>query len=179
MQIDQIELDRLNFYRVSELHGGLVLGQLVQRARDPWLIRQLTQHSAEEVRHSQIWAETIVAVGGRLRPVRSTYQTRLAHVVGVPRSLFQVLALTQVFERRVYRHFIEHDRLPGTHSTVRRSLQLMIAEEREHLSWVKTWLEREAERRGSKLAAMLEQYRRVDEMIYDRLMVEYQFRKAA
>jgi demethoxyubiquinone hydroxylase (CLK1/Coq7/Cat5 family) len=179
MQISQIELDRLNFYRASELHGGLVLGQLVRRARDPWLIQQLTQHSAEELRHSQVWTETILAVGGRPVPLRATYQTRLAEAVGAPASLFQVLALTQVFERRVYRHFIEHDRMSGTHPTVRMALQLMIEEERQHLCWVRQWLEREAERRGDEVRETMQRYQQMDDQIYNQLVIEYEFRRAA
>ena len=78
MDITSRELDFLNFYRASELHGGLILGQVVRRARDPELVLDLTRHSAEEVMHAQLWTETIIAVGGRIRPVRETYQARYA-----------------------------------------------------------------------------------------------------
>ena len=179
MQISNIELDRLNFYRASELHGGLVLGQLVTRTRDPWLVEQLTRHSAEEVRHAQIWTETIIDVGGRPSPLRRTYQSQLGDIVGAPASVFQVLALTQVFERRVYRHFLMHDKLPGTHPRVREALHLMIEEEKHHLSWVQEWLEQEAQRRRIDLREQLAQYTRADEQVYSRLVVQYEFSKAA
>ncbi|HSJ08557.1 MAG TPA: ferritin-like domain-containing protein, partial [Longimicrobiales bacterium] len=156
MEIGKIELDLLNFYRASELHGGLVLGQLVRRARDPHLVLELTRHSAEEVMHAMLWTETIIAVGGRPAPVRATYQVHLCAEVGAPSSLFQVLALTQVFERRVYRHFIEHARTPGTHPLVRATLERMVEEEKGHLSWVKDWLESEAARRGVVLRGVLD-----------------------
>ena len=118
MEITSRELAFLNFYRASELHGGLILGQLSRRARGSELVLDLTRHSAEEVMHAQLWTETIIAVGGQVRPVRETYQTRYARHVGTPISLVEVLALTQVFERRVYRHFAEHLRRPGTHPHV-------------------------------------------------------------
>ena len=179
MQISQIELERLNFYRASELHGGLVLGQLVTRTRDAWLVERLTRHSAEEVRHAQIWTETIIDVGGKPRPLRDTYQAHLGAIVGAPASVFQVLALTQVFERRVYRHFLMHDRLPGTHPRVREALHIMLEEEKHHLSWVKEWLEQEAQRRGRSLKDLLLQYQRADDQVYERLIVEYDFEAAA
>ena len=47
MQISDRELTLLNFYRASELQGGLVLGRLAQHVRDPELIVRLTAHSAE------------------------------------------------------------------------------------------------------------------------------------
>src|SRR5687767_117090 len=166
MEINAIELARLNFYRASELHGGLVLGQLVKRVRDGSLILNLTRHSAEEVMHAQLWTETILAVGGRPAPVRDTYQRRLAGVVGAPASVFQVLALTQVFERRVYRHFIYHARLAGTHPVVRACLERMVEEEKDHLSWVKQWLDEEGARRGVDVHALINSFTRADAAVY-------------
>lgn len=177
--ISALELARLNFYRASELQGGLVLGQLVRRVRDPELIAELTRHSAEEVAHAQLWTETIVAVGGAPRPVRDTYQSHYARAIGAPTSVLQVLALTQVFERRVYRHFLDHARVPGTHPLVRATLERMCEEEKHHLSWVKQWLDREEERRPGHVPSLMARYAAIDEAVYARLIVEYDFRKAA
>jgi demethoxyubiquinone hydroxylase (CLK1/Coq7/Cat5 family) len=176
MLIDDRELDRLNFYRASELHGGLILGQLALRTREPHLLEQLTRHSAEEVVHAQLWTDTIVAVGGRLRPVRRTYQTLYAEAVGGVSSIFQVLALTQVFERRVYRHFIEHERRAGTHPLVRQTLRRMVEEEKDHLSWVKDWLDASARRRGVDLHAALAPWVELDDRVYAELAEEYGWR---
>jgi hypothetical protein len=49
MDITTRELGFLNFYRASELHGGLILGQLARRARGSALVLDLTRHAAEEV----------------------------------------------------------------------------------------------------------------------------------
>ena len=178
-QVSSLEIERLNFYRASELHGGLVLGQLVRGVRDPQLILELTRHSAEEVVHAQLWTETILAVGGTPRPVRDTYQTYYARAIGAPASVLQVLALTQIFERRVYRHFLDHARLPGTHPAVRATLERMCEEEKHHLSWVKHWLDRESERDAGRVARIMADYAAVDDVIYDQLSVDFGFRRAA
>ena len=178
-QVSALELARLNFYRASELQGGLVLGQLVRRVRDGELIAELTRHSAEEVVHAQLWTETILAVGGSPRPVRHTYQSHYARAIGAPASVLQVLALTQVFERRVYRHFLEHARLRGTHPAVRATLERMCEEEKHHLSWVKRWLDREEARRPGRVRELIARYSAVDDAVYARLTVEYEFRAAA
>lgn len=179
LQVSAQERAWLNFYRASELHGGLVLGQLAQRTRDPWLLEQLTRHSAEEVVHAELWTRTIIEVGGVPRPVRRTYQRLYAERIGVPSSVFQVLALTQVFERRVYRHFIEHERRPGTHPVVRATLRRMVEEEKQHLSWVKEWLDREAIRRGDAVRRTMAEYRSVDEAVYAELVAAFGYRSAA
>ncbi|HMI47884.1 MAG TPA: ferritin-like domain-containing protein [Gemmatimonadaceae bacterium] len=173
------EIALLNFYRASELHGGLILGQMVRRARDPELILNLTRHSAEEVMHAQLWTETIIAIGGRPAPVRDTYQTRYAEEVGTPISMLEILALTQVFERRVYRHFMEHLRQPSVHPIVAATLQRMLDEERGHLKWVKRWLDAQAAQRQEEVREVMQRYAAVDERVYASISAEYGWRLAA
>lgn len=179
MTVTNSEIALLNFYRASELHGGLILGQMVRRTRDPGLILSLTRHSAEEVMHAQLWTETIIAVGGRPAPVRDTYQTRYAEAVGTPLTLLEVLALTQVFERRVYRHFTLHLRVPGVHRVVAQTLQRMLDEERGHLSWVRHWLDEQAKDRGQEVRDVMRRYALADRQIYDALSSEFGLRWAA
>jgi bacterioferritin (cytochrome b1) len=173
------EIALLNFYRASELHGGLILGQMVRRARDPELILNLTRHSAEEVMHAQLWTETIIAIGGRPAPVRDTYQTRYAEEVGMPISMLEILALTQVFERRVYRHFTEHVRRPGLHPVLAATLQRMLDEERGHLTWVKKWLDCQSVQRPDEVRDVMRRYADVDERVYAAIATEYGWRLAA
>jgi demethoxyubiquinone hydroxylase (CLK1/Coq7/Cat5 family) len=173
------EIALLNFYRASELHGGLILGQMVRRTRDPRLILSLTRHSAEEVMHAQLWTETIIAIGGRPAPVRDTYQTRYAEAVGTPVTMLEVLALTQIFERRVYRHFTLHLRVPGIHPAVAATLRRMIEEERGHLSWVKAWLDEQSRGRGAEVREVMRKYALADQRIYDILSNEYGLKWAA
>ena len=179
MTVTNSEIALLNFYRASELHGGLILGQMVRRTRDPALILSLTRHSAEEVMHAQLWTETIIAVGGKPAPVRDTYQTRYAEAVGTPLTLLEVLALTQVFERRVYRHFTLHLRVPGVHPVIAQTLQRMLEEERGHLSWVKHWLDQQAKERGQEVRDVMRRYALADRQIYDALSSEFGLRWAA
>lgn len=179
MIVDNAEISLLNFYRASELHGGLILGQMVRRTRDPQLILQLTRHSAEEVMHAQWWTETIIAVGGQPAPVRDTYQNRYVEAVGTPVSTIEVLALTQVFERRVYRHFLLHLRRPGLHPAIVATLRRMLEDEKGHLSWVQHWLEEQSKERSAEVRSVIERYVVADRRIYDTLVLEYGFRSAA
>jgi len=129
--------------------------------------------------HAQLWTETIIAVGGQVRPVRETYQARYARHVGTPMSLVEVLALTQVFERRVYRHFTEHLRRPGTHPYVCATLERMLEEEKGHLRWVKRWLDEQAAERGPMVAETLARYTAADALVYAGLTAELEWQVAA
>ena len=179
MQITDRELTLLNFYRASELHGGLVLGRLVQHVCDPDLIARLTAHSAEEVMHAQLWTETIVDVGGKPSPTSDTYQSRYAAAIGAPTSLLEVLALTQVFERGVYRHFVLHLRRRGTHPRVQATLRRMLADERGHLSWVKEWLDRQTGARRDAIPMLMHRYSMVDAEIRKQLLDDYEWEELA
>jgi demethoxyubiquinone hydroxylase (CLK1/Coq7/Cat5 family) len=179
MEITERELAVLNFYRASELQGGLILGRLVEHVRDPELIVRLTAHSAEEVMHAQLWTETIVAVGGRPRPTSDTYQSRYAAAIGTPASLVEVLALTQVFERGVYRHFVRHLRRAGTHRRVQATLRRMLDDERGHLSWVQEWLGRQTGARRAAIPALMRRYGAVDAAIHQQLLLDYEWEELA
>ena len=179
MDITDRELTLLNFYRASELQGGLILGRLVEHVRDPELIVRLTEHSAEEVMHAQLWTETIVAVGGRPRPTADTFQARYASAIGTPTSLVEVLALTQVFERGVYRHFVQHLRRPGTHRCVQATLRRMLDDERGHLSWVQDWLNRQTGSRRAAIPALMHRYAEVDARIHAQLLIDYEWEELA
>lgn len=180
LEVSERELGFLNFYRASELHGGLILAQVARRTRDGGLAVDLLRHSAEEVDHARLWTETIVAVGGRVRPVRETYQARYAEIVGRPVGLLHVLALTQIFERRVYRHFTEHLRRRSTHPAVRVTLRRMLEEEKGHLIWVKRWLDTQRSAgRAAEVDAVMRRYAEVDAHVYSALTVELGWREAA
>jgi demethoxyubiquinone hydroxylase (CLK1/Coq7/Cat5 family) len=178
-EVPDHELRFLNFYRASELHGGLILGQVARRTRDAVLSNDLLKHSAEEVEHARVWTETIIRVGGRVQPVRNTYQSRYAEAIGRPVGVLHVLALTQIFERRVYRHFTEHLRRPNTHPAVQAALRQMLEEEKGHLSWVKHWLDQQALTRGSIVHEIMRRYAEVDRQVYAALTLELGWRMAA
>ena len=174
-EVPEQEIATLNFYRASELHGGLVLGTLAGRVRDGELMARLTRHAAEEVIHAQLWTDTILAVGGRPTPIRWTYQRFYARELGPLWSVADVLALTQVFERRVYRHFLRHARQPDVHPVVRQTLERMIEEEKDHLSWVWTWLQTRPARHRRRIRDRMAAFAQADARIYEELEPRFGF----
>ena len=177
--VSATEMTLLNFYRASELRGGLVLATVAERVREPELFLALTRHGAEEVEHAGLWAETMRDLGGRPWPTRDTAQARYAATVGRPSSLLHVLALTQVFERSVYAHFVERQRDPATHPRIRRTLERMIEDEKGHLSWVRQWLDEQRARRPDVVEETLERYAAADPEVWKRMCRDYGYEAAA
>lgn len=161
----------LSYYRESELAGGLVMGRLSQETEDDALRAKLTEHCAEETRHAQLWTETLERLGARPRRVRETYQSRYQERLGAPRSMLDVLALTQVFERRVVRHFRAHLSWPETHPVIAETLRTMIADEAGHISWVREWLDEYGAAHGrAQVQDKLREYEAVDREVYAEVM---------
>src|SRR3954470_6754121 len=114
LEISENELWLLSYYRESELAGGLLMGRLARETDDDDLRVRLTEHCAEEAGHAWAWTQCIQRVGGTPKKVRETYQARYHAAVGNPTNLLEVLALTQVFERRGGRDFRPHPFLART-----------------------------------------------------------------
>jgi acyl carrier protein len=146
------------------------MGRLARETDDDDLRVRLTEHCAEEARHAWAWTEAILKVGGTPRRVSETYQSRYHAAVGNPSNLLEVLALTQIFERRVVRHFKAHLTWPGTHPEVARTLQQLIDEEVGHIRWVKDRLDAYAAAHGELVVKeMLERFQRIDDQVYNEL----------
>jgi len=171
MEISDNDLWILSYYRESELAGSLVMGRLAHETDDDDLRVHLTEHCAEEAQHAWLWTETIRKVGGTPKRVAETYQTRYYAEIGTPVSLLEILALTQVFERRVIRHFRAHMKWPNTHPAVLETLQRMIDDEVGHISWVKDRLDRYAAEKGAAIVtATMRRFTEVDERVYEAAM---------
>jgi bacterioferritin (cytochrome b1) len=170
LEISENELWLLSYYRASELAGGLLMGRLASETDDDDLRVRLTEHCAEETRHAWAWTECILKVGGTPKKVSETYQSRYHAAVGNPTNLLEVLALTQIFERRVVRHFRAHMSWPGTHPEVKRTLRQLIEDEAGHIRWVKDRLDAYAAANGEKVVnEMMERFKRIDEEVYNGL----------
>ena len=170
LEVSENELWLLSYYRESELAGALLMGRLARETDDDDLRVRLTEHCAEEARHAWAWTECILRVGGVPKKVSETYQSRYHAAVGNPGNLLEVLALTQIFERRVVRHFRAHLSWPGTHPEIKRTLQELIDDEAGHIRWVKDRLDAYAAANGEAVVKeMMEQFKRVDEEVYNTL----------
>ena len=171
MDISEKDLWILRYYRESELAGSLIMGRLARETDDDDLRVHLTEHCAEEAHHAWLWTETILKVGGTPKRVAETYQTRYYAEIGTPTSLLEILALTQVFERRVIRHFRAHMKWPNTHPAVLETLQRMIDDEVGHISWVKDRLDRYAAEKGEAVVTeTMRRYTEVDQRVYEAAM---------
>lgn len=152
---------RLNWYRQSELEGALLLGRMVRAAKDAFLVRKLTKHAADEARHAMLWAEAIAESGLPTIRIFRSYQSLYGDRGGMPSGLTEVLAFTQIFERRVHKRFTTELRQTELPVPVQKAFEIMIADETDHLEWVLLWLKQRPD--GEEL---LQKYQAIDLAVY-------------
>jgi hypothetical protein len=156
---------RLNWYRQSELEGALLLGRMVRAANDSFLVRKLTRHAADEARHAALWADAIAEIGLPTIRIFRSYQSLYGDHGGMPVGMQEVLAFSQIFERRVHKRFTAELHQSDLPAPARRAFEIMIGDEYDHLEWVLHWLRTQADSE-----AVLQKYQSIDLAVYHEVL---------
>jgi demethoxyubiquinone hydroxylase (CLK1/Coq7/Cat5 family) len=177
-RVNENELWMASFYRSSEISGALFFGRVARTIRGP-LQKDVTHHFADESAHASYWTDCIYELDERALALRDAYQDRYMEAVGVPASLMEVMAITQVFEKRVISQYNQHMRREQTPAPVRATIQKIMRDERWHVRYVREALQTMEKRHGQEeIAATLARYTAADEQIYAKAIAEYDERFA-
>ena len=155
---------KINWYRQSELEDAMLLGRVVRQADDPYLISKLVKHAADEARHAAVWQDVLERLNFPTIRIFRSYQSFYTQHITVPASITEVLALTHIFEQRVWRQFDQELRDEKTPAIMRQTIEHLHQDESGHLGWVGRYLAEQID--GQKLIAA---YRCVDEKVYAEL----------
>jgi hypothetical protein len=86
----------------------------------------------------------------------------------------EVMAVTQVFERRVIGQYRRHLRYPGIQPAVRRTIEKIMVDERWHISYVRDALAGMAQRYGeAEIAHSLDRFDAADREVDATTLAEY------
>jgi len=163
----------LSYYRSSEINGALFFGRVARVVRGPLAV-DVTHHFADESTHASLWTHCLSDLGLEPIKVGRAYQDQYLAAIGVPANLMEVMAITQVFERRVIGQYRLHLRHPGTHPAVRATIDRIMVDERWHISYVSDALRAMEDRYGADtVAATLRRFAAADEEVYAKTLCEY------
>ncbi|HEY3872455.1 MAG TPA: ferritin-like domain-containing protein [Actinocrinis sp.] len=172
-ELTENDLWLLNYYRSSEINGALFFGRVARIVRGPLQV-DVTHHFADESNHAKYWTECIDDLGHVPDRQRSAYQDQYLEAAGMPANLMEVLAVTQVFEKRVISQYHRHLRFPGTHPRVRATIETIMLDERWHVKYVRdALLEMAARYGGERVDKTVEDYARADREVYAKTISEY------
>ena len=177
---DENELWLLSFYRTSEISGSLFFGKLARTLRPGPIQVDMTKHFADEAQHAWYWTECIRDLGAKPLKLADAYQDQYASAAGMPANLMEVLAITQVFEKRVIHQYTRHVKSPDLKAPIARTLGKIMQDELWHLSWVKQALESmEPEYGRETIEKTIERFRAADREVYANTMKEQEERLRA
>jgi hypothetical protein len=171
--MNENDLWLLSFYRSSEISGALFFGRVARTIRGP-LQADVTHHFADEANHASYWTHCIDQMGATAIPMRDAYQDRYLEAVGIPASLMEVMAITQVFEKRVIAQYHSHLRQREIATPVKETIEKIMTDERWHVRYVRDALKSMEARYGAEeIEATLKRFTAADEEIYREVLAEY------
>jgi demethoxyubiquinone hydroxylase (CLK1/Coq7/Cat5 family) len=163
----------LSYYRSSEINGALFFGRVARTIRGP-LQRDVTHHFADEATHAHYWTQCLDELDSAPLALGRGYQDQYLEAVGLPANLMEVMAITQVFEKRVIGQYRRQLRFPGTHPAVRRTIETIMVDERWHIHYVREALAGMARRYGeAEIARTLDRFAAADREVYAATVAEY------
>jgi hypothetical protein len=172
--LSENDLWLLSFYRSSEINGALFFGRVARTLRGGPLQADVTHHFADEANHAKYWTRCIEDLGYNAEKLSGSYQDQYLEAVGLPANLMEVMAITQVFEKRVIGQYHRHLRAPDTHPRVRQTIETIMEDERWHVKYVRDALQEMAKKYGQELVDdTLARFTAADEEVYAKTLAEY------
>jgi hypothetical protein len=175
--IDENELWILSFYRTSEISGALFFGTLARTMRPGSIQRDMTKHFSDEALHAWYWTACINDLGARPLKIGEAYQDQYLAAAGMPVNIMEVLAITQVFEKRVINQYARHAQAPNLQKEVRETLAKIMLDERWHIEWIQEALKKmEPDYGKDAIDSTLKRFREADREVYLKTMQEHEER---
>ena len=164
----------LSFYRSSEISGSLFFGRLARTLRPGPIQRDLTKHFSDESLHAWYWTDCIERLGAHPLRLDESYQDLYISAAGIPANIMEVLAITQVFERRVIGQYSAHRALPDVQPEIKATLERIMQDEKWHIVWVRDALvSLEPEYGAERVKATLERFAEADRRVYESVTAEH------
>jgi demethoxyubiquinone hydroxylase (CLK1/Coq7/Cat5 family) len=174
MTLSDNDLWLLSYYRSSEINGALFFGRVARTVKAGKLQAEVTHHFADEANHARYWTECINDLDADPIRLRGSYQDQYLQAIGMPASLMEVMAITQVFEKRVIGQYRQHLRVPDLHPRVRKTIEQIMVDERWHIEYVRDALaEMEGKYGAERIAGTIERFSKADEEVYAKTLAEY------
>lgn len=178
--IDEDDLWILSFYRTSEISGALFFGRLAKTLKPGPIQRDMTKHFSDESLHAWYWTECIEKLGSHPLKLDQSYQDQYIAAAGLPANIMEVLAITQVFEKRVIGQYSLHSAVPRLDPEIKATLRRIMEDEKWHIEWIRDALKAmEPEYGRDRIEATIRRFTEADREVYEKTMDEHSARLGA
>ncbi len=167
----------LSFYRSSEISGALFFGQIARALRPSRIQQDMTRHFADEANHARYWTDCMEKLGVEPLKLSLAYQDQYVAAAGMPVNLMEILAITQVFEKRVVGHYALHGKRPNLYPEIAETLEKIMLDEQWHLKWIREALVTlEDEYGADEITKTLRRFTEADREVYRKTVSEHKDR---
>lgn len=164
----------LSYYRASEISGALFFGEIAKSLKPSPIQQDMTRHFADEANHARYWTDCLAQLGVEPLKLGVAYQDQYLAAAGMPTNLMEILAITQVFEKRVVAQYALHDRSPNVPAEVHETLATIMTDEQWHIRWIRDALrDMEGDYGADTIRATLERYTLADREVYRKTLQEH------
>ena len=177
MKIDENLHWILSFYRTSEISGALFFGELARSLRPSAIQQDMTRHFADEANHARYWTDCLARLGVEPLKLPTAYQNQYLAAAGMPTNLMEILAITQVFEKRVVGQYALHTRSPDVPDVVHETIETIMEDEKWHIEWIRNALKGMSNEYGAdNIRDTLRRFTLADREVYRNTALEHKER---
>ena len=167
----------LSFYRTSEISGALFFGRLAKSLPPGPIQTDLTKHFADESQRSWYWSRCLQTLGETPIKLDMAYQDQYISAAGMPANIMEVLGITLIFEKRVIGQYALHRQAPDLNPEVKKTLDLIVEDEKWHIEWVTQALkDMEGEYGKEHIEKTLKRFYEADKDVYLKTVQEHEER---
>ena len=126
----------------------------------------LSRHIMDETRHAWLWTKRIMDMKGVVVNPDDGYQRRIGRDI-IPRSLFEIFALTVVVEQRALTRYQLHLSRPDVDEETRKTLAAVSSDEHWHVGWIEAAAKEMAKEQGNPglYEDAIARYRAIDDKV--------------
>jgi bacterioferritin (cytochrome b1) len=177
--LDENQLWLLSFYRSSEISGSLFFGRLARSMKPSAIQADMTKHFSDEAQHAWYWTSCMNQLGAEPIKMSSAYQDQYLTAAGAPTNMMEILAITQIFEKRVVNQYARHSRISGINPIIRETLSKIMLDEKWHIQWINDALQAMEPNYGKDLISQtLKRFCEADTEVYRKTTQEHEQRLA-
>lgn len=163
----------MSFYRYSEINGALFFGKIAAMLPAGPLQADLNKHFADESMHSWYWTKALEELDCKPIRIKNAYQDAYLEAGGLPVNMMEILALTNVFEKRVLKQYTHHMKLPNIHPVIKNTISRIAEDEKWHIRWINKALNEMKQKYGEeKVNRKIQHYKAADQEIYKDFITE-------
>jgi hypothetical protein len=167
----------LSFYRQSEISGALFFGEIARSLRPSPIQQDMTRQFADEANHARYWTDCMAKLGVEPLKLGRAYQDQYLAAAGMPANLMEILAITQIFEKRVVGQYTLHATADGLPDEVLTTIERIMEDEKWHIKWIRDALTGMEDEYGAEhIKQTLERCKLADREVFRRTIEEHKER---